>query len=213
LAKEPPSTAVEKDFGPDAYYHGREACRKALKAPSTAKFSNPYSDEHTGWSRWGYNQWKVFGYVDAQNSFGAMLREDWLAVVKKGGEYFEIVFLRLGDTESGTMPGPAPAPPRPALPRPATPDEIAAAKAAAEAARIKAGEDRKARAVRTMEWYQELAAKGDLRGQYEMGRRYLHGDGVETNVNKAIGLLGKAAQQGSAEAKDELEKFAKPPPR
>ena len=67
---EPRTTPLEKDFGPAAYYCGLEVCRKALKAPSTAKFSSQYSDEHTGWSGWGYNPWKVFGYVDAQNSFG-----------------------------------------------------------------------------------------------------------------------------------------------
>lgn len=48
--------------------------RRQLKAPSTAKFP-PCSDmniTHTG------NTWFVRSYVDAQNSFGAMLRNGFL---------------------------------------------------------------------------------------------------------------------------------------
>ena len=68
-----------------------------------------------------------------------------------------------------------------------------------------------AAATRLLAYHQELAAKGDTYGLYQMGRRYLHGDGVETNVSKALDLLGKAAQQGSAAAKAELEEFANSP--
>lgn len=45
-----------------------------LKAPSTAKFCKYYEMNATNL---GENKWKITGYVDAQNSFGATLRENW----------------------------------------------------------------------------------------------------------------------------------------
>ena len=99
----------EPDHGGAAYYFGKAACEKALKSPSTAKFSW-LGDEHTGWQAYGYEQWKVFGQVDAQNSFGAMLRQNWLAVVKRYGGFYRVVYMRLGDDESGPMPGAAASP-------------------------------------------------------------------------------------------------------
>lgn len=52
-----------------------------LKAPSTAKFPSPvgnYTVDQSG------NSYIVTGYVDAQNSFGAMVRENWLATFEMG---------------------------------------------------------------------------------------------------------------------------------
>jgi len=79
-------------------------------------------------------------------------------------------------------------------------------------------EEQKAQAVtaksqadaRVLAFHQELAAKGDAYGEYKMGLRYLNGDGVDKDPQKARDLLGKAAAQGNKDASDELAKL--PPP-
>lgn len=59
----------------DACAYAHVFVKRQLKAPSTAKF--PYCSEativHDG------NTWTVLSYVDAQNSFGAMLRSEFIA--------------------------------------------------------------------------------------------------------------------------------------
>lgn len=69
-----------------AYLAGREFCRQALQAPSTAKFSSG----DIGRDREAYLEgefhngvWVATGFVDAQNLFGAMLRKRWIAHVDK----------------------------------------------------------------------------------------------------------------------------------
>lgn len=54
---------------------------------------------------------------------------------------------------------------------------------------------------------QEAAAKGDAYGLLRMGERYLKGDGVEKDLAKARQYLQRAAENGSATAKDELSKL------
>lgn len=46
-----------------------------LKAPSTAKFCNSATEMNA--KNLGGSKWKVTGWVDAQNSFGAMIRSDF----------------------------------------------------------------------------------------------------------------------------------------
>lgn len=63
-----------KDYCSDsisAYVHSKDLIAKSLKSPSTAKFS-PYSDTSVI-SNEGCN-FTIDGYVDAQNSFGAIIR-------------------------------------------------------------------------------------------------------------------------------------------
>ena len=50
------------------------AVEDRLKSPSTAKFCPSYQMTATNL---GGDNWKVTGYVDAQNSFGAVVREYW----------------------------------------------------------------------------------------------------------------------------------------
>ncbi|MBR2320269.1 MAG: hypothetical protein IKA50_05760 [Clostridia bacterium] len=50
------------------------AVEERLKSPSTAKFCPSYEMTATNL---GGDNWKVTGYVDAQNSFGAEVREYW----------------------------------------------------------------------------------------------------------------------------------------
>lgn len=67
-----------------------------LKAPSTAKF--PWTclalKIQTG-------AWNVRSYVDAQNSFGAMIRTHyvWTAEYNKDKEQWHIIYFKLGDQE------------------------------------------------------------------------------------------------------------------
>lgn len=76
----------------DAKFMAKEFVEKSLKAPSTAKFQSTYdfaaSQEKNG-------NWKVYGYVDAQNSFGAMLRNKFLVTMKKKGDQWFLVDLNM----------------------------------------------------------------------------------------------------------------------
>jgi TPR repeat protein len=61
---------------------------------------------------------------------------------------------------------------------------------------------------RLLKWHQDLAAKGDPRGLYEMAKRYQNGNGVETNAAKAQEYFGRSAEGGNEEAKLELKRMA-----
>ncbi len=69
-----------------------KAVRDALKSPATAKFCS-YSEMTA--KNVGGNDWVVTGYVDAENSFGAMLRENWtvkLTLTQTGFTNFTVDF-------------------------------------------------------------------------------------------------------------------------
>lgn len=65
-----------------AYIQSKDFVTQFLKSPSTAKFPyDPVQVTNNG------NMYYVVGYVDSQNSFGAMLRSNWAAQLQyKGGE-------------------------------------------------------------------------------------------------------------------------------
>ena len=54
--------------------------KEKLKAPATAKFSGQQTNVA------GVNQWTVTGLVDAENSFGAMLRSNWTCSIRLDGD-------------------------------------------------------------------------------------------------------------------------------
>ena len=56
---------------------------------------------------------------------------------------------------------------------------------------------------------QQQADDGRSTGQYQMGMRYLKGDGVTQDRTKALDYLSKAAAQGNEDAKDALANFSK----
>lgn len=63
-----------------------------LKAPSTAKFCNSAREMNA--KNLGGTKWKVTGWVDAQNSFGAMIRSDFevtLELTKDGAKCIDCV--------------------------------------------------------------------------------------------------------------------------
>lgn len=65
----------------DAKYACREAVERKLKAPTTAKF--PYYQQFSAYRDGdGYS---VSGYVDAQNSFGAMIRTSFSCQMRNIG--------------------------------------------------------------------------------------------------------------------------------
>jgi hypothetical protein len=61
--------------------------------------------------------------------------------------------------------------------------------------------------ARVLRNHQELAEKGTPYGQYSMGMRYLKGDGVERDEDRARDLFEKAAAQGHLDSQRELDKF------
>jgi hypothetical protein len=85
----------------NAYYTSRNFIKKALTAPSTAKFSNPILDKTTTGSvvtNEGRIQSK--GIVEAQNSFGVPLSKSWSVVVQpegNDGKQWRIVYAVLGE--------------------------------------------------------------------------------------------------------------------
>lgn len=62
----------------DACVIAQRFVRLQLKAPSTARFPPCIDMSITR----NYNKWTVVSYVDAQNSFGAMLRNSFVAEVE-----------------------------------------------------------------------------------------------------------------------------------
>lgn len=65
-------------------YNAQAQCKRwveeRLKAPSTAKFSN---EQRTPT---GVGSWTISGTVDSQNSFGAMVRNDWSCKIAADGD-------------------------------------------------------------------------------------------------------------------------------
>jgi ribosomal protein L40E len=59
-----------------------------LKSPSTAQFSDPTITKTA-------NVFEVIGYVDSQNSFGAMLRTDFTVTFKKIGDKWDLVDIKI----------------------------------------------------------------------------------------------------------------------
>lgn len=69
----------------------QDAVRGKLVAPSTARFPGGDRIEQEG------STWRVFGRVDAQNRFGAMLREDYRCVAVREGDGWDVYFVEVLD--------------------------------------------------------------------------------------------------------------------
>ncbi len=69
----------------EAYVMSHQFVRNSLKAPRTAKF--PYSgDEGVSISKSSDNVYAIRGYVDSENSFGAMIRTEYRCVLRYIGD-------------------------------------------------------------------------------------------------------------------------------
>lgn len=78
--------------------------------------------------------------------------------------------------------------------------QASAARAVVEAKKASAS-------AKVLKFHQDLAAKGDAYGEYQMGLRFLNGDGVGKDLGKAREMFIKAAAQGHQSAKDQLLKL------
>ena len=97
---------------------------------------------------------------------------------------------------SGTKPAPTPAPAQPAPPAAqyvTPPTDPAKAKA-----------DKEAALKRTVAFETKLAEGGTAWAQYELGLRYLKGNGVEKNAETGRSWLEKAARNGDEKAVQKL---------
>lgn len=92
-----PNAWKAEDYSTMAYVMMQDFVKRGLKAPSTAKF--PWmGDSQVMVARSKDQTYTVYGYVDAQNSFGAMLRKEYTGVVKQVGEdQWELVSLNLNE--------------------------------------------------------------------------------------------------------------------
>ena len=94
----------------EIYNYAKDAVREKLKAPSTAKFSEPGWNKEAKVVPYGYHQWLCSGWVDSQNSFGANLRATWGAYVFRSDVAVRVDYIELGDTTYGDLPGRIPFP-------------------------------------------------------------------------------------------------------
>lgn len=68
--------------------------KKKLKSPSTAKFPFSYNNEHIKKS--GSGKFQVISYVDAENSFGATIRTNFVVEIEKtGNESYKIIAVTM----------------------------------------------------------------------------------------------------------------------
>jgi hypothetical protein len=71
----------------EAYAEAEAIISKYLKSPSTAKFPSIVDVDIKDLGDGGF---QVEGYVDAQNSFGAMLRQNWQMVFQFVGDGVDV---------------------------------------------------------------------------------------------------------------------------
>lgn len=72
----------------EAWSRAREIVTAQLKAPATAEFP---------WTEWRAREvdgtWHVASYVDSQNSFGAMIRSEWVCILARRHGQWECQYL------------------------------------------------------------------------------------------------------------------------
>jgi len=73
-----------------AWFTCREFISDRLKAPSTAKFERYNSSKVV---KYDYDEWKVTMYVDAENSFGAMMRNDFYCHLQDRGDEWYLISI------------------------------------------------------------------------------------------------------------------------
>ncbi len=82
----PPTQEVKTYSDGEAYYQAQQILKDYLKAPSTAKFP---SLSEAAIQHLGDTGFQIDSYVDAQNSFGAMLRSKWTVLFLYNGDYVD----------------------------------------------------------------------------------------------------------------------------
>lgn len=92
---------AQTDPAQAAYYTAQKAVEKALKAPATAQFSTPLVDRSAGYRTLGDGRYEAWGYVDSENSFGAMIRSEWRVVLRREGSVYAVLYMKVGDKTAG----------------------------------------------------------------------------------------------------------------
>jgi hypothetical protein len=79
----------------DATTYAKLFVQQSLKSPTTAKFQNPLDFRvaplRNKKGNWITDAWEVSGYVDSQNSYGAMMRTNWNVKLKKGPTSWQLL--------------------------------------------------------------------------------------------------------------------------
>jgi len=76
----------------DAYFYGKEYVKRNLKAPSSAKFGS-YGNSSV--QHYKGCKFVVNGYVDSQNSFGAMLRSNYSVTLTPNGLNWTLLDIQI----------------------------------------------------------------------------------------------------------------------
>lgn len=83
---------TDKDDSTTAYVCAIDVVEKRLKSPSTAKFCGVTRATITNL---GNNKYEVRGYVDAQNSFGAEVREYFTVTLTLSGNGYKSAYCSM----------------------------------------------------------------------------------------------------------------------
>jgi len=91
---EPAKAKTEEEMRKTAFYYSQSYVKSILKSPSTADF--PFSDEAVV-NKIGKDSFEVISYVDAQNSYGAMLRSNYVCQLRvwADGDSMQLINVRL----------------------------------------------------------------------------------------------------------------------
>lgn len=90
---DPPASAEHEAV--EAYVVCQQFVEDRLRAPSTAEFGEPYSQVTT---HNGGGEYTVRTYVDAENAFGAMIRNDFTCIVQHtSGDSYRLVDLTMSE--------------------------------------------------------------------------------------------------------------------
>ena len=85
---------IASDKGIDAFVMSQEFLKKKLKAPATAKFPD-YENKSVQYL--GDSIYTVVSYVDAQNTYGALLRSGYHCSLKYEGENWQLITVSLDE--------------------------------------------------------------------------------------------------------------------
>lgn len=94
-SKTPTIQSIPTPTNLDAYNMSKKFVLESLKSPSTAVFPD-IDDKKVCIFKLEDHKWDVLGYVDAQNGFGAMIRNNYFcSLVDNGGGYWICTRMRI----------------------------------------------------------------------------------------------------------------------
>lgn len=79
----------------DAYYTSQTFVKNRLKSPTTAKF--PHERDITVVPVGDGLTYKIYAFVDSENSYGAMLRTKYYVKMIKDGPDWKLLDIKFGD--------------------------------------------------------------------------------------------------------------------